>query len=122
MHFNIGLRFKLIVAFIIHKIVSVQTLAGRVVLALLLRWMIRYKLQLVFGVLCKFRRLLQVKSVNIFRFLNASRRVSVGVLTFPEALALWMIHFVVCRASAFMFWQFSCQATKMLVLLSGAKL
>ena len=84
--------------------------------------MIRYKLQLVFWVLRKFGRLLQTKSINVFRFLYASRRITVGILTFPEALALFIIYSLVRRASAYMLWHFSCQATQMLVLLPGAKL
>jgi hypothetical protein len=63
-----------------------------------------------------------VKSINVFRLFYASRWISVGVLTFPETLALSVMYSLMCRASANMLWHFSGQATIMLILLSSTKL
>tara|TARA_B110000285_G_C15048509_1_gene575690 strand:+ start:102 stop:464 length:363 start_codon:yes stop_codon:yes gene_type:complete len=82
MHFDVGLGFKLVVAFVINKIVPFQTLAGRVVLPLLFWWIIRYKLQLVFGVLHKFGWLLEMEGIDVFWFLYASWRISFCILAF----------------------------------------
>lgn len=133
MHFNVGLRFKLVVAFVINKIVPLQTLAGRVVLPLLLWWVIGYELQLVFGVLCAFGWLLKVKSIDVFWLLYASWWISFCVLAFPQTLAISIIYYLLFYAlmcgtslylslSAHVLWHFSSQAAIVLILLSGAKL
>jgi hypothetical protein len=122
MHFDVGLRFKLVIAFVINKIIPFQTLASCVVMALLLRWIIRYKLQLVFGVLYEFSWFLEVQGVDVFWFLYAPRWISFCVLAFTQTLALSVICCLVCRASAQMLWHFSGQATIVLILLSGTEL
>jgi len=112
MHFDIGLRFKLVVAFVIYKIVPFQSLASRVVLALLLWWIIGYELQLVFGVFREFGWPLEVKGVDVFWFLYSPRWISICVLAFTQTLALSVVlvfvYSLMRRASTHMLWHFSC--------------
>ena len=121
MYLDIRLRLKLVVAFVIYKIVPFQTLASRVVLALVLWWVIGYQLQLVLGVLHEFGWLLEVECVNIFWFLYTPRWISFCVLAFAQTLVLF-VDPLICRASAHMLWHFSGLAAVVLILLPGTEL